>query len=270
MEISENELWILSYYRESELEGALVMGRLARETGDDDLRVRLTAHCAEEAEHAWLWTRTIIEVGGTARRVRETYQDRYLAAVGQPAGVLEVLALTHVFERRVVRHFRRHLARPDTHPAVAATLRRMIDDEAGHLGWVKGRLDQYRGTSEGARVADLVRRYVAADRRVYAELLAYHDRFAEVVAPASGEVAARDGALAARVRRVLARSLGMSERDLPPDAALRDLGADSLDLTSTLMALEDAFRIEFRPSDADGLVTVGDLIDRVSALVRAR
>ena len=42
MEISENDLWILSYYRESELAGGLVMGRLARETDDDDLRVHLT------------------------------------------------------------------------------------------------------------------------------------------------------------------------------------------------------------------------------------
>ena len=61
MEISENDLWILSYYRESELAGALIMGRLARETDDDDLRVHLTEHCAEEANHAWLWTKTIVE-----------------------------------------------------------------------------------------------------------------------------------------------------------------------------------------------------------------
>ncbi|HUP18464.1 MAG TPA: hypothetical protein VM778_00775, partial [Gemmatimonadota bacterium] len=62
MEIDENELWLLSYYHASELAGALVMGRLAAQTDDDELRVRLTEHCAEEANHAWLWTRTILEV----------------------------------------------------------------------------------------------------------------------------------------------------------------------------------------------------------------
>src|SRR5258708_27184911 len=77
LEITENELWLLSYYRESELAGALLMGRLARETEDDDLRVRLTEHCAEEARHAWAWTETILKVGGTPRRVSETYQSRY-------------------------------------------------------------------------------------------------------------------------------------------------------------------------------------------------
>ena len=30
LEITRNELWLLSYYRESELAGALLMGRLAQ------------------------------------------------------------------------------------------------------------------------------------------------------------------------------------------------------------------------------------------------
>ena len=109
MEISENDLWILSYYRESELAGGLVMGRLARETDDDDLRVHLTAHCAEEAHHALLWTKTILKVGGTPKRVAETYQTRYYAEIGMPASLLEILTLTQVFERRVIRHFRAYL-----------------------------------------------------------------------------------------------------------------------------------------------------------------
>ena len=91
MEISENDLWILSYYRESELAGGLVMGRLARETDDDDLRVHLTEHCAEEAHHAWLWTETILKVGGTPKRVAETYQTRYYAEIGTPTSLLEIL-----------------------------------------------------------------------------------------------------------------------------------------------------------------------------------
>src|SRR5437588_13047171 len=85
LEITENELWLLSYYRESELAGRLLMGRLAQQTGDDDLRIRLTEHCAEVARHAWAWTHCIVRVGGTHRKVSETYQSRYHAAVGNPA-----------------------------------------------------------------------------------------------------------------------------------------------------------------------------------------
>ena len=143
MQISENDLWILSYYRESELAGALVMGKLARETDDDELRVNLTQHCAEEAHHAWLWTETILKVGGTPKRVAETYQTRYYAEIGMPASLLEILTLTQVFERRVIRHFRAHLKWPKVHPAVAETLHRMIEDEVGHISWVKDRLDRY-------------------------------------------------------------------------------------------------------------------------------
>ena len=88
MEISENDLWILSYYRESELAGGLVMGRLARETDDDDLRVHLTEHCAEEAHHAWLWTETILKVGGTPEARRRDVPDALLRRdrdAGEPA-----------------------------------------------------------------------------------------------------------------------------------------------------------------------------------------
>src|SRR5213080_1696045 len=92
LEITDNELWLLSYYRESELAGALLMGRLAQQTDDDELRVRLTEHCAEEARHAWAWTETILKVGGTPRAVSETYQSRYHAAIGNPSSLIEVLA----------------------------------------------------------------------------------------------------------------------------------------------------------------------------------
>src|SRR5215210_7421182 len=104
LQIRRNDLWLRSFYRESELAGALLMGRLAQQTDDDDLRVRLTEHCAEEARHAWAWTEAILEVGGTPLRVRETYQSRYHALLGDPSSVLEVLALTQVFEKRVMRH----------------------------------------------------------------------------------------------------------------------------------------------------------------------
>jgi len=276
VEISENDLWILSYYRESELAGSLVMGRLARETDDDDLRVHLTEHCAEEAQHAWLWTETILKVGGTPKRVAETYQARYYAEIGMPASLLEILTLTQVFERRVVRHFRAHLKWPDTHPAVAATLQRMIEDEVGHIGWVKDRLDRY-AEEKGAVVADTMRRFTEVDERVYEAAMRYRNNARELLDPslrtngqrppsAAVESRALGSALQQDVRRIVAKSLSVSDDVILETSSLRDLGVNSLDLVVLVMSIEEKYRIEFDPSDLERLQTFGDLARRVGEL----
>ena len=278
LEISENELWILSYYRESELAGALVMGRLARCTDDDDLRVRLTEHCAEEAHHAWLWTATILEVGGMPLRVSETYQSRYYAMIGQPATVLEVLALTQVFEKRVLRHFRDHLRRPDTHPAVARTLRQMVAEEAGHIGWVKERLDRCAGELGVMAVEEVLRRFEEIDEEVYADLLRYRECFRELVDPGrpSGQARANGGgegrspeAVERKAREIIAGSLGVRPQDLDPNMSLSLLEFDSLNLLATISAIEEAFRVELSASDTERLHTLEDLIQGVVKLVAA-
>ena len=279
LEIGENELWILSYYRESELTGALVMGRLARCTDDDDLRVRLTEHCAEEANHAWLWTETILEVGGRPLRVSETYQSRYYARIGQPTTVLEVLALTQVFENRVLRHFRDHLRRPDTHPAVARTLQRMVAEEAGHIGWVKDRLDRCASEIGAVAVQETLRRFGEIDQEVYADLLRYQDCFRELVDPerpsdrAFGNGGSGDRsseAVERKAREIIAGSLGIRPRDLDPDMSLSMLGFDSLNLLATISAIEEAFQVELSLSDTERLYTLDDLIQRVAELVAAQ
>jgi acyl carrier protein len=283
VEISENDLWILSYYRESELAGSLVMGRLARETDDDDLRVHLTEHCAEEAHHAWLWTETILEVGGTPKRVAETYQARYYAEIGTPTSLLDILALTQVFERRVIRHFRAHLKWPNTHPAVAATLQRMIDDEVGHITWVKDRLDRYASERGEAIVAETMRRYTEVDERVYQAAMRYRDNARELLDPSlrgNGDtpspVAQRSATVSAAadverdLRRVVARSLGVSDDVISNTSSLRDLGVNSLDLVVLVMSIEESLRIEFDPSDLERLRTFGDLARRVAELDAAR
>lgn len=244
MQISDNELWLLSYYRESELAGGLIMGRLARKTDDDELRVHLTRHCAEETMHAWLWTQTILEVGGTPRKVSETYQTRYLAEVGTTLSLLEVLALTNVFEKRVVRHFRAHLRWRGTHPAVARTLQRMIDEEAGHLSWVKERLDRYARDKGDAVVADTLRRFADVDRRVYAEMLTYRERLGELLgaaARANGHhgVNGNEHRVERELRRLVCKATGDPARPLALDTRLRDLGVDSLDLAVFLMSVEE-------------------------------
>ena len=165
-QVSEHELRFLNFYRASELHGGLILGEVARRARDAELSNELLKHSAEEIEHARVWTETIIAVGGRVHPVRNTYQAAYAAIIGHPVGVLHVLALTQVFERRVYRHFTEHLRRPGTHPAVQAALRQMLEEEKGHLSWVKHWLDQ-QALTRGAEVQEIMQRYAAVDRQVY-------------------------------------------------------------------------------------------------------
>jgi acyl carrier protein len=255
LEISENELWLLSYYRESELAGGLLMGRLARETDDDDLRVRLTEHCAEEAGHAWAWTECILKVGGTPRKVSETYQSRYHAAVGNPTNLLDVLALTQVFERRVVRHFRAHLSWPGTHPEIKRTLQQLIAEEAGHIRWVKDRLDAYAAANGQAAVDEMMERYKRVDEEVYNGLKQYAHCFEQVVGPRRGAA----HSIEQRLARIAADSLARDESEIRFDAQLAEMGIDSLDLVVLMMAIEEEFHAEFSREQQRGFRTLGDV-----------
>ena len=167
LEVSERELRFLNFYRASELHGGLILAQVARRTRAADLTIDLLRHGAEEIDHARLWTETIAAVGGRVHPVRETYQTRYAAVIGRPVGVLHVLALTQIFERRVYRHFTEHLRRHDTHPAVRTTLRRMLEEEKGHLTWVKRWLDAQRAAGREEEVDSVMRRYAEVDARVY-------------------------------------------------------------------------------------------------------
>ena len=255
LEISENELWLLSYYRESELTGALLMGRLARETDDDDLRVRLTEHCAEEARHAMAWTECILKVGGAPKKVSETYQTRYHAAVGNPTNLLEVLALTQIFERRVVRHFRAHLSWPGTHPEIKRTLQQLIDEEANHLRWVKDRLDDYGAAHGEIVVKEMMARFKRIDEEVYDGLKPYANSFAEVVGPKHRG----SDSIEHRLRRVAADSLGRDEADIRFDASLTEMGIDSLNLVVLMMAVEEEFQIEFTREEQSRMRMLADV-----------
>jgi bacterioferritin (cytochrome b1) len=166
MFVDKSEISLLNFYRASELHGGLILGQMVRRARDPDLILQLTQHSAEEIRHAQLWTETIMAVGGKPAPVRDTYQNRYVEVVGTPISMLEVLALTQVFERRVYRHFTLHLRSPSVHPIVAATLQRMLEEEKGHLSWVKHWLDE-QARARGTQVRDVIRRYVLADQQIY-------------------------------------------------------------------------------------------------------
>ncbi len=172
--VSALEVERLNFYRASELHGGLVLGQLVRGVRDPELMAELTRHSAEEIVHAQLWTNTILAVGGRPRPVRETYQTHYARAIGAPTTVLQVLALTQVFERRVYRHFLDHARLAGTHPLVRATLERMCEEEKHHLSWVKHWLDR-EAERRPEHVRSLMARYAEIDNAIYEQLIVDYD-----------------------------------------------------------------------------------------------
>jgi hypothetical protein len=172
--IDDNDLWLLSFYRASEINGSLFFGQLARSIPPGPLQRDMTRHFSDEAAHAWLWTRTVERLGTSPRRIDGAYQDQYLAAAGIPANVMEVLAITHVFERRVMNQYSRHLHAPGVHPEIAGTLRAIMDDEKWHLKWVHDALQGLEPEYGKDAVAQAVARYAAADAEVYRKIRREH------------------------------------------------------------------------------------------------
>src|SRR5262245_1067271 len=102
---------LFSYYRDAELQGAALLLRLVKlMTGDPEAQVQLTRHVADEARHAWLWTKRITDLGGMPMPVTEGYQ----ACIGRrvrPRTLADLLALTIVVEARSLARYEEHAAR---------------------------------------------------------------------------------------------------------------------------------------------------------------
>lgn len=167
MEIDAREMELLNFYRASELRGGLLLSTIAQRVRDGALFVELARHGAEEIVHAQLWAETMVDLGGRPWPTRRTAQGLYAGVVGRPTGLLSVMALTQVFERTVYWHFMERWRDASTHPRIRQTLERMIEEEKGHLSWVKRWLDRQAATRPDA-VHETMRRFTAADRVVRA------------------------------------------------------------------------------------------------------
>jgi len=67
-----------------------------------------------------------------------------------------------------------------------------------------------------------------------------------------------------KVKEIIVEQLGVVDTSVTMEASfIDDLGADSLDIVELIMALEEEFDIEIPDSDAEKVVTVGDVVDYI-------
>ncbi len=179
--LTENERWLLSFYRSSEISGSLFFGRLARSMRPGQVQIDMTKHFADEAQHAWYWTDCINQFGDRPYKLAMAYQDQYVSACGLPANLMEVLAITQVFEKRVVHQYARHLRAPGIHPRIAGTIERIMSDEKWHIEWVREALTALEPEFGRENIEETKRRFREADQEVYAATMKEHeDRVGEL------------------------------------------------------------------------------------------
>lgn len=69
-----------------------------------------------------------------------------------------------------------------------------------------------------------------------------------------------------KVSKIVMDQLGVSADEVKPEASfVEDLGADSLDLTELIMAMEEEFGIEIGDEDAQKILKVKDAINYISS-----
>jgi len=69
-----------------------------------------------------------------------------------------------------------------------------------------------------------------------------------------------------RLKQIIKDQLGVSEEEVKSEASfVEDLGADSLDLTELIMAMEEEFSCEIADEDAQKMLKVKDAIAYVES-----
>jgi len=69
-----------------------------------------------------------------------------------------------------------------------------------------------------------------------------------------------------KIKNIVAEQLDVAESEVVPEANfVDDLGADSLDLTELIMAMEDEFGLEIDDEEAQNLRTVNDAIKYIES-----
>ncbi|GAB6110799.1 MAG TPA: acyl carrier protein [Desulfomicrobium sp.] len=69
-----------------------------------------------------------------------------------------------------------------------------------------------------------------------------------------------------KVKELVVEQLGVSADEVKPESSfVESLGADSLDLTELIMAMEEEFDIEIDDEDAQKIATVQDAVNYIKS-----
>lgn len=161
-------LWILNQFRAAEVHGAGAIMRMGRLADTARLRSDLSRHLRDEAVHAWLWSRTIADIGGTIEDVPQPYQGKLSQHFGIPGSLTDMLALTLVSERRGLAEYLSHVDEAEMPDPIRRTLRGILKDEEWHVRYITEELDQRR--REDAKVGEILARAEEADLKAVDEL----------------------------------------------------------------------------------------------------
>lgn len=69
-----------------------------------------------------------------------------------------------------------------------------------------------------------------------------------------------------KLKEIIADQLDVDAEEISMDSSItEDLHADSLDVVDLIMTIESEFDLEFPDSDAEGIKTVGDIVNYIEA-----
>ncbi len=173
--LTENQRWLLSFYRTSEISGALFFGRLAKSLPPGPIQTDLTKHFADESQHSWYWTRCLQNLGVEPIKLETAYQDQYISAAGMPANIMEVLGITLVFEKRVIGQYALHRQAKDLHPEIKSTLDLIVEDEKWHIEWVTQALKNMEAEYGKDHIDKTLKNFSDADKEVYQKTVKEHE-----------------------------------------------------------------------------------------------
>jgi len=71
-----------------------------------------------------------------------------------------------------------------------------------------------------------------------------------------------------KVRKLVAKELGIAEEEIKETTTFQDLGIDSLEVFEVVMALEDAFHLEIPNEDIEDITSIAEITKYVQSKLR--
>jgi len=71
-----------------------------------------------------------------------------------------------------------------------------------------------------------------------------------------------------KVRKLVAKELGIGEEEIKETTTFQDLGIDSLEVFEVVMALEDEFHLEIPNEDIEDITSIAEITKYVQSKLR--